>query len=155
MIKVLVVDDHDLVRIGLVKLLAEQNGIEVVGDARDGEQAIILVKELKPDIVLMDIKMPGIGGLEATKRLLRQNPFVKIIIVSSCEEEPFPSRLLQAGASGFLGKGCHVEELLQAIVLAQSGQRYISPIVAQKMALKKIHREMKIHLKNYLNENYK
>lgn len=137
-IKVLIVDDHAVIRIGLSKLLSEQAGIKVVGEAGDGEQALKIVKEAKPDVVLMDIKMPGMGGLEATKRLLRHHPMLKIVIVSACDEEPLPTRLLQAGAAGFISKNCDMEELLQAIRKTHSGQRYIAPEIAQKMALKKV-----------------
>ncbi len=92
MIKVLVVDDHDLVRTGIARMLDEVEGLRVVGEASSGEQAVQMAKDTVPDVVLMDIKMPGIGGLEATRKLLRIDDGVRVIAVTMCEEEPFPSR---------------------------------------------------------------
>src|SRR5690606_30758783 len=106
------------------------------GQADSGEEAIRKSRELKPDVVLMDIKMPGIGGLEATRKLLRSYPDIKVIAVTICEEDPFPTRLLQAGASGYLTKGAGLEEMVQAIRLVFAGQRYLSPQIAQQLALK-------------------
>ncbi|HAG94817.1 MAG: two-component system response regulator UvrY [Pseudomonadales bacterium] len=136
MIKVFIVDDHDLVRTGISRMLADVAGIKVVGEAASGEDALKLVRDLGPDVVLMDAKMPGIGGLEATRKLLRNNADVRVIAVTACGEEPFPSRFLQAGASGYLTKGAAMDEMVKAIRLVHSGQRYISPDVAQELALK-------------------
>ncbi|SDT99950.1 two component transcriptional regulator, LuxR family [Pseudomonas pohangensis] len=140
MIRVLVVDDHDLVRAGITRMLEDVPGIQVVGEAGSGEEALKKTRELKPDVILMDIKMPGIGGLEATRKLMRSNPDLKIIAVTACEEEPFPSRLLQAGAAGYLTKGSALSDMLQAIRQVFSGQRYISPPIAQQLALKAFQR---------------
>lgn len=136
MIRVLVVDDHDLVRAGIVRMLADIDGVQVIGQADSGEEAIKRTRELKPDVVLMDVKMPGIGGLEATRKLLRSHPDLKVIAVTVCEEDPFPTRLLQAGAAGYLTKGAALGEMVQAIRLVFAGQRYISPQIAQQLALK-------------------
>ncbi|MBK5007069.1 MULTISPECIES: response regulator transcription factor GacA [Pseudomonas] len=136
MIRVLVVDDHDLVRTGITRMLADIDGLQVVGEGDSGESALKLARELKPDVVLMDVKMPGIGGLEATRKLLRSHPDIKVIAVTVCEEDPFPTRLLQAGAAGYLTKGAGLDEMVQAIRLAFAGQRYISPQIAQQLALK-------------------
>ncbi len=136
MIRVLVVDDHDLVRTGISRMLADIDGLQVIGQADSGEEAIRKSRELKPDVVLMDIKMPGIGGLEATRKLLRSYPDIKVIAVTICEEDPFPTRLLQAGAAGYLTKGAALEEMIQAIRMVFAGQRYISPQIAQQLALK-------------------
>ncbi|HCE40609.1 UvrY/SirA/GacA family response regulator transcription factor [Alloalcanivorax profundimaris] len=136
MIKVLVVDDHDLVRTGIARMLDDQEGIRVVGQADSGEEAVRLARELSPDVVLMDIKMPGIGGLEATRRMLRQDDALRVIAVTVCEDEPFPSRLMQAGAAGYMSKGADLEEMLRAIKVVNAGQRYISPEIAQTMALR-------------------
>ncbi|WP_421684537.1 UvrY/SirA/GacA family response regulator transcription factor [Stutzerimonas urumqiensis] len=136
MIRVLVVDDHDLVRAGIVRMLADIDGVQVIGQADSGEEAIKRTRELKPDVVLMDVKMPGIGGLEATRKLLRSYPDLKVIAVTVCEEDPFPTRLLQAGAAGYLTKGAALGEMVQAIRLVFAGQRYISPQIAQQLALK-------------------
>ncbi|MBF8744963.1 two-component system response regulator UvrY [Pseudomonas putida] len=136
MIRVLVVDDHDLVRTGITRMLADIDGLHVVGEGDSGESALKLARELKPDVVLMDVKMPGIGGLEATRKLLRSHPDIKVVAVTVCEEDPFPTRLLQAGAAGYLTKGAGLDEMVQAIRLAFAGQRYISPQIAQQLALK-------------------
>ncbi|AEA84008.1 chemotaxis protein CheY [Stutzerimonas stutzeri] len=132
----LVVDDHDLVRTGISRMLADISGLQVIGQADSGEDAIRKARELKPDVVLMDVKMPGIGGLEATRKLLRSYPDLKVIAVTICEEDPFPTRLLQAGAAGYLTKGAALEEMVQAIRMVFGGQRYISPQIAQQLALK-------------------
>ncbi|KAA2230383.1 response regulator transcription factor GacA [Pseudomonas brenneri] len=136
MIRVLVVDDHDLVRTGITRMLADIDGLQVVGQAESGEESLIKARELKPDVVLMDVKMPGIGGLGATCKLLRSHPDIKVVVVTVCEEDPFPTRLLQAGAAGYLTKGAGLAEMVQAIRLVFAGQRYISPQIAQQLAIK-------------------
>lgn len=135
-IKVLVVDDHDLVRTGISRMLADIDGLQVIGQADCGENALKLARELKPDVVLMDVKMPGIGGLEATRKLLRSQPDVRVLAVTVCEDDPFPTWLMQAGASGYLTKGAGLEEMVRAIRQVFAGQRYISPQIAQTLALK-------------------
>lgn len=141
MIKVLVVDDHDLVRMGITRMLTDISGIKVVGEAASGEDAIRLARELQPQVVLMDVKMPGIGGLEATRKLLRQDPDLRVVAVTVCDEEPFPSRLLKAGAAGYLTKGAALDEMVKAIRAVAAGQRYISPEIAQQLALKNLDDE--------------
>ena len=136
MINVLVVDDHDLVRTGIRRMLADVDGVNVVGEADSGETALLRARELKPDLVLMDVKMPGIGGLEATRKIIRSHPQIKVIAVTACDEEPFPSRLLQAGAAGYLTKGAALEEVIKAIRQVFAGQRYLSANIAQQLALK-------------------
>ena len=136
MIRVLVVDDHDLVRTGITRMLSDIDGLQVVGQAESGEEALAKARELKPDVVLMDVKMPGIGGLEATRKMMRSHPDIKVVAVTVCEEDPFPTRLLQAGAAGYMTKGAGLAEMVQAIRLVFAGQRYISPQVAQQLALK-------------------
>lgn len=136
MITVLLVDDHDLVRTGIKRLLSDLSDIEVIGEASNGEDAIKIVKEKKPNVVLMDVKMPGIGGLEATRKMLRHDPNVKIIALSVHAAEPFPSKLLQAGASGYLTKGALLEQMVTAIRTVHAGKRYLGPEIAQQLALK-------------------
>lgn len=135
MIRVLVVDDHQLVRSGTARLLSDMDGIEIVGDADSGENAIKMVRELRPDVVLMDVQMPGIGGLEATRRCLRVDPDLKIIAVTIHDQEPFPSQLMKIGASGYLTKKADVHEMAKAIKKVMAGQRYISAEIAQQLAL--------------------
>lgn len=117
-------------------MLADIDGLQVVGQAESGEESLIKARELKPDVVLMDVKMPGIGGLGATTKLLRSHPDIKVVVVTVCEEDPFPTRLLQAGAAGYLTKVAGLAEMVQAISLVFAGQRYISPQIAQQLAIK-------------------
>ena len=117
-------------------MLADIDGLQVVGQAESGEESLIKARELKPDVVLMDVKMPGIGGLGATTKLLRSHPDIKVVVVTVCEDDPFPTRLLQAGAAGYLTKGAGLAEMVQAIRLVFAGQRYISPQIAQQLAIK-------------------
>lgn len=137
MIKILLIDDHELVRIGIKRLLQDVQGIKVVGEASTGEEAVKAAKELIPDVALMDVQMPGIGGLEATRKMVRHNPDIKVIALTVYGDEPYPSRLLQAGAMGYITKGCDADEMVRAIRTAHSGQRYISSEIAQQLALKR------------------
>ncbi len=132
----MVVDDHDLVRMGIVSLLSDSDKIDVIAEAGSGEESIEKAREMEPEVVLMDIRMPGMGGLEATRKLLRLNEEIRIIAVTACSEDPYASRLLQAGAAGYMTKGATAEEMVMAILKVKSGQRYISPEIAQRMALK-------------------
>ncbi|WP_132700517.1 UvrY/SirA/GacA family response regulator transcription factor [Reinekea marinisedimentorum] len=135
MVELIVVDDHDLVRFGLVRLLSDVEGIRVVADGDSGEAAVKLAKKHEPDVILMDVRMPGMDGIEATRKILRQFPDIKIIAVTACGDDPFPSRLLQAGASGYLTKGASTDEMLKAIKTVMAGQKYLTPSIAQKLAL--------------------
>lgn len=145
MIKVLLVDDHELVRLGIRRLLQDVANIKVVGEANTGEDAIRMAKDpqLQPDVVVMDVQMPGIGGLEATRKMIRHNPDIKILALTVCDDEPYPSRLLQAGAAGYITKGCDPEEMVRAIRTIHSGQRYISSEIAQQLALKRFVKDEK------------
>lgn len=109
--------------------------MKVLGEAGTGEEAVRLSKDLVPDVVVMDVHMPGIGGLEATRKMIRHNPDIKILALTIYEDEPYPSRLLQAGASGYITKGCDPDEMIRAIRTIHSGQRYISPGIAQQIAI--------------------
>lgn len=135
MINVMLVDDHGLVRTGIKRLLRDVSGIDVVAEAESGEQAIRQVRKEKPDVILMDVSMPGIGGLEATRKISQVVPGVKIIAVTIHDDDPFPARLLEAGASGYLTKGCDVQEIVNAIRSVHIGKQYITPEIAHKLAL--------------------
>lgn len=130
MTRVLIVDDHILVRTGIERILADTADIHVVGQAADGEEAIKKTRELMPDIILMDVKMPGIGGVEATRRITHISPDTAVIGLTASGEEIFVQRLLQAGARGYLTKGSSYEEVIRAIRLVASGQRYVDPTLA-------------------------
>ena len=141
MTKVMLVDDHDLVRTGIKRLLEDHPNIEIVGEAVSGEQAIEQVSEYDPDVVLMDINMPGIGGLEATRKLLQRKPELKVIVVTMHDDDLFPQRFLKAGALGYVTKGAKVEEILQAIHTVTRNKRYLSPAIAQQIALSQVDEE--------------
>ena len=134
------VDDHDLVRMGISRMLADVRDIRVVGEACSGEDALRLVRELKPHVVLMDIQMPGIGGLEATRKLLQAHPEVHILAVTACNEEPLPSMLMKAGASGYVTKGTPLPDMLAAIRSVSVGQPYLSSDVAQEIAINSLQK---------------
>lgn len=132
---VLVVDDHDLIRVGICRLLAEVPDLAVVGQAGSGEEAITMVRDLVPNIVFMDIRMPGIGGLEATQRILSQHPEIKVIVVSAFNDEVYPATLLKAGASGYITKNADTEEIKIAVQTVLSDNIYVSPQLAQMLVV--------------------
>src|SRR3990167_9878844 len=134
MINVLLVDDHDLVRAGIKKILDDVSGIKVIGEANSGEEAIKLARKSRPNVVLMDVKMPGIGGFEATRKLVRLDPDIKVLVISTCDNDVYPSRLLQVGAAGYLTKGASMDEMVKAIRAVHAGQRYISPEIASRLS---------------------
>jgi two-component system invasion response regulator UvrY len=135
MIRLLVVDDHELVRIGLRHILADYPAIEIAGEAADGETALRINRQLRPDVVLLDVSLPGLSGFEVTTRLKQASPGLGIIILTVHEQAPYPARLLDAGASAYLTKGCPATELVQAIETVARGGRHIGSRVAQQMAL--------------------
>lgn len=135
MINILLVDDHELVRTAIRRLLDDVPGIRVIDEADSGEGALAAVRRKRPDVVLMDVSMPGIGGLEATRKLNQTYPDLPIIILTIHTDDPFPSRLMKAGASGYLHKGCTVDEIVQAINDVHRGKRYICGSIAQSLAL--------------------
>ena len=134
MIRVMLVDDHRLVRAGLKRVLSEMPDIEVVAEAGTGEEALELAKKHTPDVVLMDVNMPGMGGLESTRRLVARMPQVKVIAVSMHLEEPYPSRMLEAGAAGYISKDSAADEVATAIRRVQTGGHYVAADVAGNLA---------------------
>lgn len=132
---VVVVDDHDLIRVGICRLLTDVPDITVVGQAGSGEEAISLVKDLSPDIVFMDIRMPGIGGLEATRRILARQPETKVIVVSAFNDDVYPTTLLKAGAYGYITKNADTEEIKTAVQTILANKIYVSPQLAQMLVV--------------------
>lgn len=137
-IDILIVDDLDLVRTGIRHMLSEVEGINIVGEAEGGKEAIRLVKELSPHIVLLDLRMPDIDGLETTQKILNANSKIKVLILTAYNDDVYPSRLLHVGAAGYLTKNASMEELVHAIHEIYEGKRYISPDIAQNLILKKL-----------------
>jgi two-component system invasion response regulator UvrY len=134
-IKVFMVDDHALVRTGMRMILSAQADIEVVGEAETGEAALPQIRKLKPDVVLCDLHLPGISGLEVTERIVKGKYGCRVIVVSVLEDGPMPRRLIEVGASGYVGKGGDAEELLRAVRDVAGGRRYLASGVAQNLAL--------------------
>jgi two-component system, NarL family, invasion response regulator UvrY len=135
LIKVLLVDDHDIVRMGVARMLADVKDLTVVGQVKTGEEAIDFVRRTQqPDVILMDVQMPGIGGVEATRKLVERFSRIKILAVSAHEEEPIPSRILGAGASGYITKGTCLDEMVKAIRLVAQGEQYFSNEIANQLA---------------------
>jgi two-component system, NarL family, invasion response regulator UvrY len=135
MIRILLVDDHELVRTGIAALLNAADDIVVLGVAQSGEEAVNQVVSLSADVVLMDVNMPGIGGVEACRRILRRDPDVKIIAISVHNDGPIPQQLLKLGVMGFISKGSSVEEMVLAIRKVMTGKRYLCNEVANNLAL--------------------
>jgi len=130
-IRVLVVDDHIIVRDGICSLLALAGDIEVVGEASNGDEALKMVKELKPNVVLMDMAMPIMGGLEATRRICKEFPMTKVLILTQYDDKAYVFPVIEAGASGFISKVAASSELASGIRSVYSGDSYLSPSVAK------------------------
>jgi two-component system, NarL family, invasion response regulator UvrY len=134
-IRVFLLDDHALVRTGMRMMLSAETDIEVVGEADNGETALPLIRRLKPDVVLCDLHLPGISGLEVTERIVKGDYGSRVVVVSVLENGPMPKRLIEAGASGYVGKGGDAAELLRAVRDASRGKRYLATGIAQHLAL--------------------
>ncbi len=137
-INVMLVDDHAVVRMGFKMLLESDAEIKVIAEAESGEQSIQRYVEHKPDVVVMDITMPGIGGLEAIERILAKDNTAKILVLSAHEDSVHPKRVLNAGAMGYLTKRSAAEELIKAIRTVASGKKYLEASVAQQMAIQQL-----------------
>lgn len=129
-IKILLVDDHKIMRAGLKSIICEQKGMDVIGEASNGHEAVKLAGKLMPDLVVMDLSMPGLNGIEATSQIISANPYIKVLALSMHSEKMFITRTLQEGATGYLLKDCALDELVQAIKSVISGRTYLSPDIA-------------------------
>ena len=143
-IKVFIVDDHSLVRHGIARMMADEPDLTVIGQAQSGEDALILLQQIQPDVVLMDVKMPGIGGIEATQRISEQYPKVRVIGMSSIDVGVIPSRMLSAGAQAFITKSVAVAELMHAVRLVHAGQHYVTSSVAVTLATDPFNKGKKV-----------
>jgi DNA-binding NarL/FixJ family response regulator len=139
-IRIFLVDDHALVRAGRRMILSGETDIEVVGEAESGELALPQIRSLKPDVVLCDLHLPGLSGLEVTERIVKGDYAARVIIVSVLEDGPLPKRLIEAGAAGYVGKGGDAAELLCAVRDVARGKRYLANSIAQNLALYGIDR---------------
>lgn len=135
MINVVLVDDHELVRTGFKMILQQHADICVQGEAGTAEEGLQMIRAQSPDIALVDVHMPGMSGIELTERVCRANLHTQIVVVTVVDDARFPKRLLDAGALGYLTKGCRAEELVSAIRQVAAGRRYLAPEVAQQLAL--------------------
>jgi DNA-binding NarL/FixJ family response regulator len=133
MIRVLLADDHGLVRDGLARLLASVSDIEVVAAAADGDEAVRLAKEHQPDVILMDLRMPGMNGSEATRRLLEEDPAMQVVILTSFSERDEILTALDAGAIGYLLKDAEPEELIRGVRAAAHGESPLDPKAAREL----------------------
>lgn len=138
MIKIALVDDHDLVRTGIKRILEDEVDFSIVCEAKDGEEAVKYCRKHAPDVVLMDLNMPGMGGFEATRQIMRIGENIRVIGLSMQKEDPIPSQVIQAGAFGFLTKDAEPREMIDAIYKVASGQKYLSTEIAQRIAMGKL-----------------
>ena len=139
-IRILLADDHKITRQGLRSLLDKQQDMEVVAEAEDGRTAVRLVGELSPNVVIMDVTMPDLNGVEATRQIVSQSPDVKIIALSMHSDTLFVTEMLRSGASGYLLKDCAFEELSRAIHAVVAGKTYLSPSVSGVVVDDYLHR---------------
>jgi DNA-binding NarL/FixJ family response regulator len=129
-IRILLADDHKIFRQGLRGLIAEERDLSIVGEADDGREAIAKIADCKPDVVIMDVGMPGLNGVEATRQIKRDFPRTRVIALSMHVDEKFVSEMLRAGAVGYLCKKCDADELVLAIRTTATGQTYLSPSIS-------------------------
>ncbi len=136
MIRVLIVDDHWIVRSGIASMLGSVDDVLVIADVGSGEEAVAVTRKHRPHVILMDVYMPGMGGVEATRKIIEYDPTARIIILTMTANEPLPEVLLEIGVRGFITKDAPPRELIKAIMMVSGGQSYLSPQIAQRMALK-------------------
>lgn len=134
-IRVMLVDDHAVVRVGFRMLLAASGDIEVAAEADSGELAYQLYPEIKPDVVIMDLSMPGMGGIEAVRRLLARDKTARVLVLSAHEDTAHPKRVLKAGALGYLSKRTAPEELIEAVHAIAAGRIYLDAEIARQLAM--------------------
>lgn len=136
MIRILIADDHQLVREGIRRILDEHDDFEIVGEASDGKQALQLVEEVQPDVILLDVAMPGLDGVETTRRLAKMKPATRVLIVTMYADEHHAARLLRMGALGYVVKDAAPSELAEAIRTVYSDKRFVSQSLRETLALR-------------------
>ena len=139
-IRVILVDDHEIVRAGLRMLFSAEPEVEIVGEASSGEEAVALVEALEPDVALMDIAMPGIGGGEATRRIKKLHPQTAVLALTMHEDEAYFFEMLEAGASGYVPKRAAPDDLMSALRIVRQGDVYIYPSLARLLVKDFLHR---------------
>ncbi len=132
-IRILLADDHALLRQGTAELLQHEGDIEVIGQAENGQEAVQLAQSLQPDIVVMDVRMPGMSGIEATRQIRKEMPHVQVLVLTAYDDDQYVFSLLQAGASGYLLKVAPASELVRSIRQVRSGESPLSPAIARKV----------------------
>jgi DNA-binding NarL/FixJ family response regulator len=132
-LRVLIVDDHDLFRSGLRNLLEEETGVQIVGEAAGGQEAVRIVRELAPDVVVMDLNMPGMGGVDATRHITAVAPLTRVVMLTISDEDNDVIDAILAGACGYLLKDSSIQDLMAGIRAAAQGESLISPIIASKV----------------------
>jgi len=135
MIQILIIDDQALIRTGLRHILDQSSEITKVTEASSGDLALSHFKKYRPDVILLSINLPGLTGFGVTRKLLRTHPAARIIVLAVHAKSPYPTRLMDAGASGYLTRDCEADELIQAIKVVAAGQRYIGSEAAKQLAL--------------------
>ena len=143
-IRIVLADDHAIVRHGLSRAMQQEDDMEVVGQASDGHTTVELARELAPDIVVMDISMPDLNGIEATREIRREAPGVKVIALSMHSAKRYVTEMFRAGASGYLLKDCDFDELTRAIRTVADGKTYVSPSISNVVVEDLVHTEEKI-----------
>jgi two-component system response regulator NreC len=146
--RILLVDDHKITRQGLRSLLEKENDMQVVAEAEEGRTAVRLVRELMPDLVIMDVSMPDMNGMEATRQIVAEFPAAKVIALSMHSDTLFATEMLKSGASGYLLKDCAFEELARAIRTVMDGKTYLSPSISSVVVEDYLHRLSKTDFSN-------
>ena len=141
MIRTIIADNHSLFRAGVIRLLRDVRIIDIVAEANTGEEAVELSRKLNPHVVTLEIAMPGIGGLEAVRRILKAEHGTQVVMLTGASEPPYPAQALRAGACGFVTKCGQPEEVVAAIKRAYSGKRFVSADIAQRLAFQSFERE--------------
>jgi DNA-binding NarL/FixJ family response regulator len=141
-ISVIVADDHEVVRVGLRALLASQENIELIGEAASGREAVARAKELRPEIVIMDLAMPLLNGVEATRQILHDCPTIKVIALSSYGDREHVRQAMAAGARGYMLKGMAPKDLIAALYEVHEGRQYLSPVIAEELSSEEMRSEV-------------